>query len=151
MTGTHNFIKYINRDALIECGVYEIDLAVESTKYSFLMHNQQEYVLPPKTIFALPLNQSPIDRMAALPAYVGGATNFCGVKWLGSSSRNQSLGLPRASATILLNCPITGRLIAILEGAAISAMRTSAVACIAVEYIRPNPSSLGCIHWQSVE
>ncbi|MEG4146084.1 hypothetical protein [Microcoleus sp. Pol12B5] len=145
MTDTHNFIRYINSEALIECGVYEIDLAVESTKYSFLMHGHQECVLPPKTIFALPLSQSPIDRMAVLPAYVGGTVNFCGVKWLGSSSRNENLGLPRASATILLNCPLTGRLIAILEGSTISAMRTAAVACIAVEYTRPNPYSLGCI------
>ncbi|MGO9273764.1 MAG: hypothetical protein ACLQOO_26585 [Terriglobia bacterium] len=60
-----------------------------------------------------------------------------GMKWIASFPANRQLGMPRASALIILNCPQTGVPLAVMEGGLISAMRTGAMTGLGVRYLAP--------------
>src|ERR1035437_9666091 len=45
----------------------------------------------------------PDRRFSAMPAYVGGRFDLCGVKWYGSNAANRERGLPRSILTVMLN------------------------------------------------
>ncbi|MHB8269530.1 2,3-diaminopropionate biosynthesis protein SbnB [Bradyrhizobium sp.] len=90
------------------------------------------------------------NRIIALPAHIAGGRSgtATGIKWISSFPDNGHCGLPRASATLILNDPGTGFPIACLEGAHISAARTAASAVSAAYRLNGkdrNVNSIGLI------
>ncbi|WP_127587639.1 2,3-diaminopropionate biosynthesis protein SbnB [Paenibacillus koleovorans] len=67
------------------------------------------------------------NRIIAMPAYVGGAVETAGLKWIASFPGNRRLGLPRAHNAIVLNRPDTGEPIAFLHSGRLNGLRTAAV------------------------
>ena len=55
-----------------------------------------------------PEMESVRGRINFLSAYLGGAIDSVGMKWIGSFPANRDRGLPRATALIILNDPPTG-------------------------------------------
>src|SRR5581483_392407 len=79
-------------------------------------------------------------RFNALFASLKGHRPAVGMKWIGSFPANRSLGLPRASAIIILNSPETGFPVAILDGTLVSAMRTGAMTGLGARNLAPRSS-----------
>jgi ornithine cyclodeaminase/alanine dehydrogenase-like protein (mu-crystallin family) len=80
----------------------------------------------------------------AMPAYLPGAdesgvADRVGMKWVLAVSQNNELGLPAISATLLLNDPVTGIPLAILDAAPITAERTAAISGVAMRAWAPAP------------
>ena len=111
------------------------------------LHDEGKVNLPSKVI--LDLGERERGRINAMPAYIGGDIEICGMKWIAGFPPNPvRFGIPRAHALIILNDSWTGVPLAIMDGTYISAMRTGAVTGVGAKYLA-NPDSevvgmIGC-------
>jgi N-[(2S)-2-amino-2-carboxyethyl]-L-glutamate dehydrogenase len=76
-------------------------------------------------------------RFNGLSALIGGADPCTGMKWIGSDPSNRKIGMPRASALIILNNPDTGFPVAVMDGTLINAMRTGAMTALGAHFLAP--------------
>ncbi len=68
------------------------------------------------------------NRIIAMPAFVGGDINMCGIKWISSFPENPSkFNVPRANCAVIINNPETGEIDGIINSARISSLRTASV------------------------
>jgi 2,3-diaminopropionate biosynthesis protein SbnB len=102
---------------------------LKTVRDTYLLHYQKKTVNPVSCFLRFPDDSG--NRVIALPAYVGGAIDQIGIKWIASFPRNLSNDLRRASGVLVLNDPSTGYPIGCLEAARISAARTAASAALA--------------------
>jgi N-[(2S)-2-amino-2-carboxyethyl]-L-glutamate dehydrogenase len=110
-----------------------IDLAAQA----YRLHGQGESRLPQSEYLRFPQRER--ERIIPKAGYLGGAHPAAGIKWIASFPDNVGLGLPRASAVIVLNCLHTGRPTTLLEGAQISSQRTAAAAALAARLLHEGP------------
>jgi ornithine cyclodeaminase len=119
---------------------------IDLVRATYLQHAAGETVNPPSTFLRFP--DRPTSRIIALPASIGSEARVDGIKWISSVPDNRVRGMPRASAVVILNDPVTGFPYAVLETGLISAARTAASAALAAEALtatRPRPRSVGFV------
>ncbi|MFE0389380.1 2,3-diaminopropionate biosynthesis protein SbnB [Streptomyces bungoensis] len=117
---------------------------VELIEATYRLHGAGDSVNPPSYFLRFP--DRPTARIIALPASVGGSVHVDGLKWISSFPDNVRSGLPRASAVLILNDPVTGYPFACLESSVISATRTAASAALAADWLsrgRTRPTRVG--------
>jgi 2,3-diaminopropionate biosynthesis protein SbnB len=74
------------------------------------------------------------NRIIAMPAYLGGAVERAGIKWIASFPGNLDKMLPRAHSVVVLNNAATGEPEAIINGAALSVIRTASVSGLVIKH-----------------
>ena len=86
--------------------------------------------LPPK------LHVNPLEGtyLNAMPAYIGGDYNMCGLKWVSGYPSNRQKGLPVTWGIMVLNDYATGAPLAVMDAHWITAVRTAAVAAVTAKY-----------------
>lgn len=108
------------------------DAAVEIVRGAFLEHARGAWAMPSKVYVEAP----PDGDFRAMPAAGAG---HAVLKWVTSFPGNPVRGLPTVTGVVLLSDAHTGMLEAVLDAAAVTAVRTGAAAVLAAETLaRPD-------------
>jgi alanine dehydrogenase len=102
------------------------DRAVEAVRAAFIAHARGEWTMPPKVY----VTNYPAGDFRAMPALGGGHALL---KWVTSFPGNPLQGLPTVAGVVLLSDAENGQLRAVLDAAAVTALRTGAAAVLAAE------------------
>jgi alanine dehydrogenase len=100
--------------------------AVDAVRDAFVAYARGEWTMQPKVY----VGAYPAGDFRAMPALGGGHALL---KWVTSFPGNPSRGLPTVSGVVLLSSAEDGRLVAVLDAAAVTAVRTGAAAVLAAE------------------
>jgi 2,3-diaminopropionate biosynthesis protein SbnB len=110
-----------------------IDLAAQA----YVTHARGDSCLPQSEYLRFPGKER--ERIIPKAGYLGGPQPAAGIKWIASFPDNTTIGLPRASAVIVLNDVNTGRPTTVMEGSLISCQRTAAGAALAARWLHSQP------------
>ena len=129
-------VLFLSQSDVHACDIEDMQRNIGVIEEALRTHHQGKTAQPLKPYLRWPDETGRFpNRIIAMPAYLAGEFQIAGIKWIASFPINHQLGLPRASATIILNDVETGFPIAILEGSLISAARTGAITGISVKYL----------------
>ena len=112
--------------------------ANEHVRDAFLRHARGEWEMPAKVYIdagseAVERSGAPGD-FRAMPARGGGLATL---KWVTSFPGNSAIGLPVVSGALLVSDAATGELVAILECASVTSLRTGAAAAVSATALAP--------------
>jgi alanine dehydrogenase len=115
------------------------ELAIERTREAFERHAAGDWEMPAKVY----LDSSPHGDFRAMPARGEGLALL---KWVTSFPHNPERGLPVVTGALLLSSAETGELLAILDCASITSLRTGAGAAVSAQALaREDARTVGVI------
>ncbi|MBX5474362.1 MAG: ornithine cyclodeaminase family protein [Thermoleophilia bacterium] len=113
--------------------------AVDAVRDAFVAYARGEWTMPPKVY----VPAYPAGDFRAMPALGAG---FALLKWVTSFPGNPSRGLPTVSGLVLVSSAEDGRLVALLDAGAVTALRTGAAAVLAAETLgRPDAETAAVV------
>lgn len=139
---------YLSQEDYIKAGGLDMDGTVAAIQKSFELHASGHTIQPSKPVIRWggPETEETRGRIMTMPSYLGGDLDVAGVKWIPSMPSNpKQLGMPRASAIIILTDPNTGFPLSIMDGTIVSAMRTGAATGVAAKYLANQNASVAGI------
>ena len=115
------------------------EIAIQRTGLAFERHAAGEWVMPAKVYLDAPPN----GDFRAMPARGDGLALL---KWVTSFPHNAGRGLPVVTGALLLSDADTGTLVAIMDCASVTSLRTGAAAAVsALALAREDAASVGVI------
>ncbi len=113
--------------------------ALEAVREAFVAYARGEWTMPPKVYVPV----YPAGDFRAMPALGGG---YAALKWVTSFPGNPARGLPTVTGLVLLSSAEDGSLVACLDAAAVTALRTGAAAVLAAETLgRPDAATAAVV------
>ena len=110
--------------------------AVEAVRAGFVAYARGEWTMPPKVY----VPAYPAGDFRAMPALGAGHALL---KWVTSYPDNPARGLPTVTGLVLLSDASDGRLVAVMDAGAVTALRTGAAAVLAAETLgRPGSAAV---------
>ena len=131
-------LLFLNDKEMTAAGAGDMEAVIHDVERAYTLYAEGDACMPGKIV--LPFGNRPEDeytlgRINCMPGRVGGEYHIAGVKWVGSAPDNGTRGLPRATATIILNDVITKLPVCVCDGTQVSAMRTGASGGVAMKYL----------------
>jgi ornithine cyclodeaminase/alanine dehydrogenase-like protein (mu-crystallin family) len=112
--------------------------AYDAVRDAFVAHHRGEWSMPPKVY----VTNYPAGDFRAMPALGGGHALL---KWVTSFPGNPARGLPTVTGVVLLSNAETGALEAVLDAAAVTALRTAAAGVIALDTLAGESASVAVV------
>lgn len=112
--------------------------AIQRTRTAFERHATGDWAMPAKVYLEAP----PAGDFRAMPARGDGLAIL---KWVTSFPRNPERGLPVVAGALLVSSAETGELLAILDCAAVTSLRTGAAAAVSAQALHPGGGTVGAI------
>ncbi|MDX6582883.1 MAG: alanine dehydrogenase [Solirubrobacterales bacterium] len=113
--------------------------AIERVRGAFERHAAGDWVMPAKVYVDAP----PAGDFRAMPARGDG---YAALKWVTSFPHNPQRGLPVVTGALLVSSAETGELVAIMDCAAITSLRTGAAAAVSARALaRDDAGTVGLI------
>jgi alanine dehydrogenase len=112
--------------------------AYGAVRNAFLAHHSGEWSMPPKVY----VTNYPAGDFRAMPAIGGGHALL---KWVTSFPGNPALGLPTVTGLVILSNADTGQLEAVLDAAAVTALRTAAAGVLAADQLGRDSGSSAAV------
>ncbi|MGJ8582151.1 MAG: tyramine oxidase subunit B, partial [Psychromonas sp.] len=151
---------YLSEQDMIKAGVTDMPSCVDTMEDMFRLLYKGDYrmagenndshgamiTFPEKPKFETMPRHTADRRLMAMPAYLGGDYQTCGVKWYGSNIDNREKGLPRSILMFILNDVHTGAPLAYMSANLLSAYRTGAVPGVGARHLaRKNSKVIGLL------
>ena len=151
---------YLSEQDMIKAGVTDMPSCVDTMEDMFKLLYKGDYrmagenndshgamiTFPEKPKFETMPRHTADRRLMAMPAYLGGDYQTCGVKWYGSNIDNREKGLPRSILMFILNDVHTGAPLAYMSANLLSAYRTGAVPGVGARHLaRKNSKVIGLL------
>lgn len=133
--------RFLSQEDVRECGGLDMAAYIDNVELSFSLLDKGESMEPdsPMLMFGGQAGR----RVTMHPAYVGGDVDTVGLKWTPANPDNpHTINMPRATAMNIINDPITGHPLAVMDGTIISSMRTGAVSGVGFKYLGKQDSSV---------
>jgi ornithine cyclodeaminase/alanine dehydrogenase-like protein (mu-crystallin family) len=110
--------------------------ALEAVRDAFVAYERGEWTMPPKVY----VPAYPAGDFRAMPALGAGHALL---KWVTSYPGNPARGLPTVTGLVVVSDASDGRLVAVLDAGAVTALRTGAAAVLAAETLgRPGTAAV---------
>ena len=114
------------------------ELAYEAVRAGFVAYARGEWTMQPK----LYVTNYPAGDFRAMPALGGGHALL---KWVTSFPGNPARGLPTVTGVVVLCDAETGLVVALLDAAAVTALRTGAAAVLAADALGRRDAELAAV------
>ncbi len=147
---------YLSEPDMIKAGVTDMPACVDTMEEMFVLLHKGDYrmagpnsdshgamvTFPEESPFPTMPKPTADRRLMAMPAYLGGDFQTCGVKWYGSNIANREKGLPRSILMFILNDIDTGAPLAYMSANLLSAYRTGAIPGVGARYLARKDSKV---------
>jgi len=147
---------YLSEPDMIKAGVTDMTACVNTMEEMFTLLHEGDYrmagpnsdshgamiTFPEESPFPTMPKPTADRRLMAMPAYLGGNFQTCGVKWYGSNIANREKGLPRSILMFTLNDIETGAPLAHMSANLLSAYRTGAVPGVGARHLARQDSKV---------
>lgn len=140
---------YLSEPDMIKAGVTDMPACVDTMEEMFMLLHNGDYrmagpnndshgaliTFPEESPFPTMPKPTADRRLMAMPAYLGGDFQTCGVKWYGSNIANREKGLPRSILMLILSDIDTGAPLAYMSANLLSAYRTGAIPGVGARHL----------------
>ncbi|MGX9417884.1 tyramine oxidase subunit B [Vibrio sp. WJH972] len=147
---------YLSEPDMIKAGVTDMPSCVDTMEEMFVLLQKGDYrmagpnsdshgamvTFPEESQFPTMPKPTADRRLMAMPAYLGGDFQTCGVKWYGSNIANREKGLPRSILMFTLNDIETSAPLAYMSANLLSAYRTGAIPGVGARYLARKDSKV---------
>ena len=115
-----------------------LDEVLDAVEDAFAIHKSGHFLMPDRSVA-----EQNGDKLMFMPCFLD---SIIGTKMLAEFPNNPEKGLPYLSGLVILNNRETGQPEAILNGGALTAMRTGAVGGVGIKYLAPeNAERVGLV------
>lgn len=147
---------YLSEPDMIAAGVTNMPQCVDTMEEMFILMQKGDYrmagpnsdshgamiTFPDESPFETMPKPTADRRLMAMPAYLGGDFQTCGVKWYGSNIANREIGLPRSILMFTLTDVVTSAPLAYMSANLLSAYRTGAVPGVGARHLARKDSKV---------
>ncbi|MBV1790715.1 ornithine cyclodeaminase [Marinobacterium sp. D7] len=147
---------YLSEPDMIKAGVTDMPACVDTMEEMFALLHKGDYrmagpnsdshgamiTFPKESPFPTMPKPTADRRLMAMPAYLGGDFQTCGVKWYGSNIANREKGLPRSILMMILSDIDTGAPLAYMSANLLSAYRTGAIPGVGARHLARKDSKV---------